>query len=246
MIDRNVFLLTSTQQNLQKMHDEIYFYPTSSVKDSWISILVLVWLPFAMISFIANGFFMGLWIILSVLIASLSAYMVISQTDEYRRYQFSTVVQKYKKEKIDLLRIYSSVVSDMNVDFSNQKISPEKIIDIEHWIRNLTWCISNIYAIYKKMLILKGNLHVFSDQAIRANSLDFLTQEWLWLTECIASFSRDLDTWMACHHSELVQLWGSVDAQARTTDIAEWKAALGITEERISRLSEEIPIRVKS
>ena len=54
-----------------------------------------------MISFIANGFFMGLWIILSVLIASLSAYMVISQTDEYRRYQFSTVVQKYKKEKMN-------------------------------------------------------------------------------------------------------------------------------------------------
>ena len=245
MIDRNVFLLVNTQKNLQKMHDEIYFYPTSSVKDSWISILVLVWLPFAMISFIANGFFMGLWIILSVLIASLSAYMVISQTDEYRRYQFSTVVQKYKKEKIDLLRIYSSVVSDMNVDFSNQKISPEKIIDIEHWIRNLTWCISNIYAIYKKMLILKGNLRVFSDQK-RTNYQDFLTQEWIWLTECIASFSRDLDTWMTRHHSELVQLKDSVHAQARTTDIAEWKAALGLTEERISRLSEEIPIRVKS
>ncbi len=42
MIDRNVFLLTSTQQNLQKMHDEIYFYPTSSVKDSWVSILIIV------------------------------------------------------------------------------------------------------------------------------------------------------------------------------------------------------------
>jgi hypothetical protein len=95
------------------------------------------------------------------------------------------------------------------------------------------------------MLRAKANLYTFSDQTIRTNYQNFLTQEWIWLTECIASFSRDLDTWMARHHSELVQLKDSVGAQARTTDIAEWKAALGLTEERISKLSEEIPIRVK-
>lgn len=86
-------------------------------------------------------------------------------------------MQLYSKEKIDLLRMYSSVVSDMNVDFMDQEISPEKIIDIEQGIHNLGGGIASIYTLYKGMLRAKVNLYTFSDQTIRTNYQDFLTQE---------------------------------------------------------------------
>lgn len=86
-------------------------------------------------------------------------------------------MQLYSSEKIDLLRMYSSVVSDMNVDFVDQEINPEKIIDIEQGIRNLGSSIASIYILYRDMLRSKVNLYTFSDQTIRANYQNFLTQE---------------------------------------------------------------------
>ena len=155
-------------------------------------------------------------------------------------------MDQYKNQKIKMQYIYSSIISDMNIDFWDGNIAPDKIIDIENGIKNYASWVKGLFVSYKKVKSMERCLVSFPDQKVYFLYKDFLTQEWIWLTECIASFSRDLDTWMTRHHSELVQLKDSVHAQARTTDIAEWKAALGLTEERISKLSEEIPIRVKS
>lgn len=247
MIDVNTFLLTNTQKNIQKMYDEIRFVPTSAIDDPWGGIVlffsIMGWITLMFLLFMMMPDLLMLWILLCVLFLPLCIWAF--NTSNYKQNQLTMAMQLYSSEKIDLLRMYSSVVSDMNVDFVDQEINPEKIIDIEQGIRNLGSSIASIYILYRDMLRSKVNLYTFSDQTIRANYQNFLTQEWLWLTECIASFSRDLDTWMTRHHSELVQLKDSVNTQMKSTNMVEWKAALGLTEERISKLSEEIPICVK-
>lgn len=42
-----------------------------------------------------------------------------------------SAINSYNQKKTKMERIYSSVVSDMNIDFRDSSITPAKIMDIE-------------------------------------------------------------------------------------------------------------------
>jgi hypothetical protein len=251
MIETQNHFLAQSRENIGKIQNEITALRSTPVKDeyswifAWFHLCYLVFGGFILWKFSSEENFHSLVGWLVGLLAVVLLLWWIPRTDEYKKWRIMSAINSYNQKKIKMERIYSSVVSDMNIDFRDSFIAPTKIMDIEMWVHNLSNEIIDIYKSYKWVILIEKSIKSFTGKKTKSSYQDFLTQEWLWLTEYITSFSRDLDTWMTRHHSELVQLQSSVGAQARTMDIVEWKAALGITEERISRLSEEIPLRVK-
>ena len=203
----------------------------------WAVLYLLIWIilmPF----FISHGPLVFIGYMISYWL--LAIYLLAWDSYDFRYWKIKKAVAKYKIEKERIARIYSSVISDMNMDFRDKIIVPQKIIDIEKWISYFSNEIKTLYQNYRNILFTENEVRVIANPRMLKPYKDFLIQEWIWLTECITSFSRDLDTWITRHHSELLELKNSVDTQAKNTNSIEWKAALGLTEERISKLSEEI------
>ena len=55
----------------------------------------------------------------------------------------------------------------------------------------------------------------------------------------VNTFSQDLNFWTERHKMELSQLEENIDQQKKETMLPEWKLALELSQDRISRLTQE-------
>lgn len=117
------------------------------------------------------------------------------------------------RERIAFLNYYSSLISDMNVDYRDAKISPENI-------RNISTSISNFTSQVEKLTPLAKN----SERE---------TQKWfIWL---IDEFQTALSLWTERHADE-IQLYESSLENKNTKAIALLEKRLQIQSENMRKI----------
>lgn len=96
----------------------------------------------------------------------------------------------YLKNKTDLLRIYTSLVSDMRIDTKDKAIHPKNIEDIKN---SILYFSKRIIKLQKTFLMLKK---VKKDDS-------FIEQERNFIITVSTDFKKLLQTWLEYHKEEL-------------------------------------------
>lgn len=100
--------------------------------------------------------------------------------------------QEFLHNKTRLLRIYSSVLSDMRVDRGDKKMSSINFQNIWEWISNFSKRLEELQLLFsdlQKVSYLKKS--------------DFLSSEGPWIINFSQEFSNLLNDWLLFHKSEL-------------------------------------------
>jgi len=114
-----------------------------------------------------------------------------------------------RKERLE--NLYSSLLSDMNIDLSEHTITPQNIQDIT-----------------KSMLYFSDEVSLLA-RLSKNTSLD----NQRWLVDIIEAFNTSLKLWMSRHEDELLLQQREIQGQIHTTDTQTGKAALELASKRL-------------
>lgn len=117
-------------------------------------------------------------------------------------YCFKHFVPLVKSSELE--NLYSSALSDMNVDFSSDNISPKNLENI--------W--KSVNAFQEKMEKFYEKYSRYSDSE-KSN-----------FVKIIENFHNDLELWMKCHQSELEKYIETVEIEAEKAQAKDWKKVL--------------------
>ncbi|MBP9780172.1 hypothetical protein KBD33_06175 [Candidatus Gracilibacteria bacterium] len=122
---------------------------------------------------------------------------------------FYFVKPSFEVQKSQLMNIYSSVLSDMNVDFRDNGIGVVNIVDISQSIKNFS----------NEILKMRHRIH------------DTENTEQEWLVNLIEEFNNNLHLWIERHASEL-KIQDDIIGEINTPNISE-KSVLELASKRL-------------
>lgn len=118
----------------------------------------------------------------------------------------------------ELENLYSSALSDMNVDFSSDNISPKNIENIG----------KSVNAFQKKMEKFYEKYSYYTEPE-KSNFL-----------KIIEDFHKDLELWMKRHQTELEKYIETIEIEAEKAQAREWKNALELAIARLVVVKNQI------
>ncbi|MDD2871756.1 MAG: hypothetical protein PHS49_07250 [Candidatus Gracilibacteria bacterium] len=126
----------------------------------------------------------------------------------------------YYTEKKDIMRIFSSFLSDIKVDKTDQKIDP---INIENTQNNILY--------FSKRLIKIQKLYIYNKKIKKDFDKD--EQEKKYIIEITKLFMDGLNDWLKYHKTELEQLTSNLGNQEKNTKNIDFKSAIELQKKRI-------------
>lgn len=131
-------------------------------------------------------------------------------------YDYYCQKQVYSFWKLE--NLYSSLLSDMNIDFRDETIHPENIIHISKSISQFVYTL-----IYHTKHI--NTLHKEEKETLIA---------------LYQNFHSDLDIWIKRHMSEIEKLSESLEESAQKTQIIEWKSLILLSKTQLDSYIEDL------
>lgn len=138
----------------------------------------------------------------------------------YTIFYFSNLENNYYKEKKDILRIFSSFLSDIKVDKNDNNINP---INIENTKNNIIHFSNRLIKIQKMYFRLKFFL----------KNKQLIENEWKYIFELTNMFNDWLNNWIEFHKKELWYLENSIWEQEKNTKNISFKNTLELQRKRI-------------
>lgn len=120
-------------------------------------------------------------------------------------FTFKWKKERFLEEKRDILRVFSSLLSDINVDKNNWKIEPENIENI--------W--NDLIYFMKKIEKIQKLLTKITNEELLNNNLEkekiFLKENKKWLFNFSLEFIKKTKKWQNFHKKELLKLIKKID-----------------------------------
>lgn len=133
-------------------------------------------------------------------------------------------------QKRDIIRVYSSFLSDIFVDRNDKIIDAKNIENIEH---DIIFFMKRIEKIQKTFLFLQKKSDVLEKE-------NFISIEKKWILDFSLDFVKKLDNWLAFHKDELINLLNNLQKQSDKTNIQNFKWNLLLHKQRIEKQLEKI------
>lgn len=142
-------------------------------------------------------------------------------------WKISSLQWDYFKEKVDIMRIISSFLSDVKVDKTDKSINP---INLENTKNNILY--------FSKRLLKMQKLYFYNKKM--NNDFDENEDEKRYLLEVLKLFNEWLNNWLDFHKNELENLTESLQDQEQQTKNIAFKSALDLQRNRIYTYSQKI------
>ncbi len=141
--------------------------------------------------------------------------------------KISSLQWDYFKEKVNIMRILSSFLSDVKVDKTDKSINP---INLENTKNNILY--------FSKRLLKMQKLYFYNKKM--NNDFDENEEEKRYLLEVLKLFNEWLNNWLEFHKNELENLTESLQDQEQKTKNISFKSALDLQRNRIYTYSQKI------
>lgn len=150
----------------------------------------------------------------------------------------------YKSYLDELPQTHFWAIFDMSLDFYSPTIYPQQVIKIRDSIERVTAQIQQLLELQHRMSDYYQKWFatfwsVFFSKKLKEQMQSFFRNESNQLLIYVNTFSQDLNFWTERHKMELSQLEENIDQQKEETILPEWKLALELSQDRISRLTQE-------
>lgn len=211
------------------------------IQINWLRLYIIFGYFLMPISFLYEPlwFWFPLWLIISA--ACFSVWVVVTfRVEKNVRYYIDT----FKFGVQDLQQFHSSAIFDMSLDFYSPTIYPQQVIKIRDSIERVTAQIQQLLELQHRI----SNYYqrwfatfwsVFFSKKLKEQMQSFFRNESNQLLIYVNTFSQDLNFWTERHKMELSQLEENIDQQREETILPEWKLSLELSQDRISRLTQE-------
>ncbi|MFO0764013.1 MAG: hypothetical protein U0518_04135 [Candidatus Gracilibacteria bacterium] len=211
------------------------------IQINWLRLYIIFGYFLMPISFLYEPLWFGfpLWLIISA--ACFSVWVVVTfRVEKNVRYYIDT----FKFGVQDLQQFHSSAIFDMSLDFYSPTIYPQQVIKIRDSIERVTAQIQQLLELQHRI----SNYYqrwfatfwsVFFSKKLKEQMQSFFRNESNQLLIYVNTFSQDLNFWTERHKMELSQLEENIDQQREETILPEGKLSLELSQDRISRLTQE-------
>lgn len=219
---------TQLQIEQEKKYHELCIFGLQPNKNKFHGFLLFLLMVVVFFVLIWQSWIIALYILVSMFQA------VYYECKMYRQKKF------YKSIKPKMMRRNNIFVSRVWFDIEDKSLSAQQVMSIENSIKDITNYIEKYseYNIKAISCVGKSGYFMIKNYFMEEQNL-LMKKEVAWLMNFIASFSQDLNFWTERHKMELSQLEENIDQQKKETMLPEWKLALELSQDRISRLTQE-------
>ena len=224
-----------------KVYNSSWETSTKKIKINWLRLYTIFGYCLIPVSFLYEPFefLFLLWLFTFFMGYFIWAVVTLRVEEDIRECidTFQTCMQ-------DLQQMHSWAIFDMSLDFYSPTIYPQQVIKIRDSIERVTAQIQQLLELQHRMSDYYQKWFatfwsVFFSKKLKEQMQSFFRNESNQLLIYVNTFSQDLNFWTERHKMELSQLEENIDQQKEETILPEWKLALELSQDRISRLTQE-------